>query len=56
MSGTIIERQIRRCNRNLFLVNVGVIALVLLWVILGQRYLYNCAAGPFPIAAADFQF
>lgn len=55
MSGTIIERQIRRCNRNLFLVNAGVIGLLLLWLILGQRYLYNCAAGPFPIAAADLQ-
>jgi hypothetical protein len=55
MSGTIIERQIRRCNRNLFLVNAGVIGLLLLWVLLAQRYLYNCAAGPFPIAAADLQ-
>ncbi len=45
MRGTIIERQIRRCNRNLVLVNVGVIGLMLLWVILEQRYLYNCLAG-----------
>ena len=55
MNGTITDRQIRRCNRNLFVVNLSVIGLLLLWVILGQRYLYNCVAGPFPIAAADLQ-
>lgn len=55
MRGTIIERQMRRCNRNLLLVNVGVIGLMLLWAILEQRYLYNCVAGPFPVAAADLQ-
>jgi hypothetical protein len=55
VDGTIIDRQIRRCNRNLLLVNAGVVGALLLWVVLEQRYLYNCVAGPFPVAADALQ-
>lgn len=54
MQGTIIEQQIRRCNRNLLLVNAGLIGLCLLSVVLAQRYFYNCVAGPFPVSADEF--
>jgi hypothetical protein len=53
MHGTIVERQIRRCNRHLLLVNAGLIGLCLLSLVLAQRYLYNCVAGPFPVSANE---
>lgn len=53
MGESIIGREIRRCNRNLLLVNLGLIVLLLLWLVLARKYLYNCVAGPFPIAASD---
>ncbi len=55
MKDTIIGRQIRRCNRNLLLANLGVIALLLMLLVGNQRYLYNCIAGPFPISADQIQ-
>jgi hypothetical protein len=54
MQRTIVEQQIRRCNLNLLFVNAGVIGLCLLSIVLGQRYLYNCVAGPFPVSADQF--
>jgi hypothetical protein len=53
MGETIIDRQIRRCNRNLLFVNLAVLGALLLWGVLEQRYLYNCLTGPFPVAASD---
>ena len=55
MKDTFIGRHIRRCNRNLLLVNLAVIALLILALIGNQRYLYNCIAGPFPISVDQLQ-
>jgi hypothetical protein len=44
-----IGRQIRRCNRNLLLVNLLLIAVLLSLAFLTRRYLYNSFLGPFPM-------
>jgi hypothetical protein len=44
----VIGFHVRRCNRNLLLVNAGILAAILVWAHLSERYLYNCFAGPFP--------
>jgi hypothetical protein len=41
-------RQIRRCNRHLFLVNTAVLVAVALLGASNMRYLYNFFLGPFP--------
>ena len=43
----VIGRHIIRCNRNLLLVNAGVLTALLLWAGVSERYLYNCFNGPF---------
>lgn len=45
----VIGRHIRRCNRNLLVVNAGILMGLLLWAYASERYLYNCFAGPFSI-------
>ena len=53
MFDNIIARQIRRCNRNLLLVNLGIVVL-LIWVLVGnQRYLTNCYLGPQQISPSE---
>ena len=41
MLDNVIGRHIRRCNRNLLLVNGGLIVIAIWWLIGSQRYLYN---------------
>ena len=49
MWDTVIGRHIRRANRNLFLVNTGLVLGVFAVAALSSRYLYNFAFGPFPV-------
>jgi hypothetical protein len=53
MWGNIIGHHIRRCNRNLFLVNVCVLAALGFWGYTSERYLYNCAVGPLLITQEE---
>jgi hypothetical protein len=53
MWNNVIGRQIGRCNRNLLVVNAGIILIGVIWAYSAQRYLYNCFLGPFPIPHAE---
>lgn len=53
MLSDTIRRQIRRCNRNLLLVNCAIILVALISLYESQHYLYNCYAGPQHISASD---
>ena len=55
MQNNPISHQIRRCNRNLLLVNAALILAGLIWASVSHRYLYNCFAGPFPLPHADLE-
>jgi len=44
-----ISDQIRRCNRNLLVANLGLSAAVLVALLLSGKYYYNFCFGPFPI-------
>ena len=48
MWDNVIGFHIRRCNRNLLLVNAGILAAVFVLGYYAERYIYNCFAGPFP--------
>lgn len=52
MHGSFLQSEMRRVNRNMLLVNLGVVLGVLLLGYVNYRYLYNCFAGPFPTAPA----
>jgi hypothetical protein len=52
MSGSFIDREISRTNRNLLIMSGGAIAIVLGIFALSWRYYYNYFAGPFPADAA----
>ena len=45
----IIGKQIRRTNRNLFIINFIVLGIVFLVAVLPSRYWYNFFSGPFPM-------
>ena len=49
----IIERQIRRCSRNLLALNLTIMAGLGAFAFYNRQYLYNCLAGPFPVSAQD---
>jgi len=53
MWNNVIGRQIRRCNRNLLVVNVCIIIIGIIWAYNARRYLYNCFLGPFPVTQAE---
>jgi hypothetical protein len=44
----VIGFHIGRCNRNLFFVNAGILAVIFVCAYFAERYLYNCLVGPFP--------
>lgn len=49
MKNNIIYKHIRRCNRNLLLINLCMILFLFYLATANYRYLYNCFLGPFPI-------
>jgi hypothetical protein len=53
MWDNVIGQHIRRCNKNLLVMNLVVLAIVLVSVGAAQRYFYNCFAGPFPMSHDD---
>jgi hypothetical protein len=53
MLDNVVGRHIRRCNRNLLLINAAIIVIAIWWLVGSQRYLYNCYVGPQKISASD---
>ena len=49
MWDNVVGRHIRRCNRNLLLVNALILAALVLLGFANFRYLLNCFQGPFPV-------
>jgi hypothetical protein len=49
MWDNVIGRHIRRCNRNLLLVNTAILLALFVWAFSSERYLYNCLKGPFHV-------
>jgi hypothetical protein len=49
----VIRQQIRSSNRNLFVTNLAILAIVLVSLWGAERYVYNCFAGPFPMSHDD---
>jgi hypothetical protein len=49
MWDNVVGRHIRRCNRNLLLVNALILAALVLLAFANSRYLLNCFQSPFPI-------
>jgi hypothetical protein len=53
LSGTYIEKQLNRVNRNLLLYSAAFLALVAAFIVGHLRYFYNFLNGPFPADAAS---
>jgi hypothetical protein len=53
MWDNIIGHHVRRCNRNLLLVNVCLLAALAFLAYTFERYLYNCAVGPLPLTQEE---
>lgn len=49
MWDNVVGRHIRRCNRNLLLVNALILAALVILGFANFRYLLNCFDGPFPV-------
>ncbi|HKE26326.1 MAG TPA: DUF6709 family protein [Bryobacteraceae bacterium] len=49
MWDNVVGRHIRRCNRNLLLLNAAILGALGLLAFWNSRYLLNCFQGPFPI-------
>lgn len=50
LSGSFLDRQIRRTNRSLLLISLFLIAAVVTFIVSERRYLYNFFSGPFEIS------
>ncbi len=51
MWDTHVGRKILRGSRNLLFVNLAILAALLLWAAISERYLFNVFSGPFPMTS-----
>ncbi|MBD2137525.1 hypothetical protein H6F32_07995 [Anabaena sp. FACHB-1237] len=48
-----IQEQMKRCDRNIFISNIGLLLVTVAIFLFGARYWYNFIFGPFPITAME---
>lgn len=50
-----VKKEIKRCNRNILISNIGLLLIPAAIFTIGGRYWYNFVFGPFPITVAELQ-